>query len=305
MSRIPKTLMYCFGMTADFGGKPWGLSHYVCLRSALARIRPDKVLFFYEHEPAGPWWNITRELVQLVKITAPNEIFGNPVDHPAHRADIVRLEKLIEQGGIYLDSDVMVHRDFDDLLDYPAVLGAEGERRSVGTANAVMLAEADTPFLKRWYGQYTTFRGTAHKHWNEHSVRLPSLLARRHPQEVKILPPKAFFWPTWTVDHLELIFNSTTSIVSAESYATHLWDNRSFRYTRALTPGDVRRHDTNFHRWARPYLEGLDDEFGLENGTAIPWKSRSPSRYALWSTRGINTLQILRAKLPLAVSTAR
>ena len=91
MSRIPRVLHYTFGMAADFGGQPWSLVHHVCLKSAIARIRPEQVYFYYEYEPTGPWWALTHDLVTLVQITAPREIFGTPLAHVAHRSDVVRL----------------------------------------------------------------------------------------------------------------------------------------------------------------------------------------------------------------------
>ena len=131
---IPKVLHYCFGMARDFGEKPWSLVHYVCLRSAVERLRPEKVLFYFEYEPTGPWWNLTREMVTPVAVKAPREIFGIPVIHPAHRSDIVRLERLLEAGGIYLDADVFVQRDFDNLLHHRTVLGKEGFTRNMACA---------------------------------------------------------------------------------------------------------------------------------------------------------------------------
>lgn len=281
MARIPKILHYCFGLAENGRDKPWGLAAHVCVASAIARIRPEKILFYYETEPSGPWWELTRKLVTLVKVTAPREIFGNPIAHPAHRADVIRLQRLIGEGGIYLDTDVVVHRAFDDLLDHSVVLGTEAMGDTVyGTANAVILAEKDAPFLKRWYARYDTFRGRPDKYWSEHSVLLPSVLARRHPDEITVLGPRAFFHPIWLLDQLELIFNSTAPIVFPDTWATHLWDGRSSRYTRGLTPGDVRRHDTNFHRWARPHLEGLADDHGAE-GEPIAFESRLAGRAEL------------------------
>jgi len=276
MSSIPKTVHYCFGMTADFGGKPWGLSHFVCVSSSLKQIRPDKVRFYCEYEPSGPWWDLTKPLVEVVRIAAPRSIFGNPVDHPAHRADIVRLQALIREGGIYLDTDVYVHRSFDSLLNEQVVLGAEGQGAQFGTANAVILARPEAQFLVRWMDNYRTFRGTGTSHWNEHSVQLPHSLSRQYPSEITILDYRAFFWPLWTTQHLEWMFNSTRPCVCSETFATHLWDGKSQRYTRNLTPGDVRAHDTNFHRWAEPYVRELPDNYGA-SGAAIPWHTRVPS----------------------------
>jgi len=189
---IPKILHYCFGMTSDFGGKPWSLVHYACVRSAVERIAPSQVFIYCEHEPRGPWWRLTREMVTPIRIRAPRSIFGNPVEHPAHRADIVRLEKLIEFGGIYLDADVFVHRSFDDLLDNSVVMGEELLEGEKGLCNAVILAESNARFLNKWYCEYSSFRSKGRdEYWNEHSVKLPHRLATDFSDEVSVLPHTA------------------------------------------------------------------------------------------------------------------
>ena len=260
MSRVPKTLHYIFGMASDFGGKPWSLVHHVCLKSAVERIAPQNTLFHYEHEPKGPWWELSRELVTPVRIKAPREIFGRPLDHVAHRADVVRLQTLIEHGGIYLDADVLVHRSFDDLLNHQTVLGEEGVHAHWGLANAVILAEPRAPFLCRWLDEYRSFRGEV---WNEHSVQLPKKLASEHPSEITVLPSNAFFWPLWTEDHLEWIFASNRPIAVDQSYANHLWETVAWKkYLEDLTPRSVRSVDTNFHVWARPLIDGVPDNYG-------------------------------------------
>src|SRR5579872_905063 len=262
MSRIPKILHYTFGMASDFGGKPWSLLHHVCLKSAVERIAPQQVRFYYEYEPNGPWWELSRKLVTPIKIEAPREIFGRPLDHVAHRADVVRLQKLIEHGGIYLDADVLVQRSFDDLLDHSTVLGQEGQK---GLANTVILAEPQAPFLCRWLDEYRSFQGGpfGSEFWNVHSVQLPGKLARAHPSEITTLPPTAFFWPLWTPEHLDWIFASDRPIPLDDTYANHLWENFAWKYVEDLTPRRVRGVDTNFHRWARPLLEGLPDDYGM------------------------------------------
>jgi SAM-dependent methyltransferase len=263
MTRIPKLLHYTFGFASDFGGKPWSLIHHVCLKSAVERIRPERVLFYYEFEPTGPWWALSRELVTPVRIEAPREVFGRPLCHVAHRSDVVRLQKLIEHGGVYLDADVLVQRDFDDLLDKSTVLGLEGKDGEFGMANAVILAEPNAPFLRRWLDAYRSFRSQGKdEYWSEHSVRLPARLAAAHPEEITILPPNAFFWPLWTQDDLRWIFRSNRPIPLDGVYANHLWEAEAWRFIEHLTPGQVRRRDTNFNRWARPLLDGVPDDYG-------------------------------------------
>lgn len=263
MARIPKILHYTFGMARDFGGKPWSLVHHVCLKSAVERIRPERVYFHCQFEPTGPWWNLSREFVTVSKIEAPREIFGRPLVHVAHQSDVVRLQKLIAHGGIYLDADVLVQKSFDDLLANSTVLGEEGEGAEHGMANAVILAEPGAPFLRRWLAEYKSFRSTGRdEYWNEHSVQLPVRLAREHPEEITVLPPNAFYWPLWTHDHLDWIFRSDSPIPLDGVYANHLWESNAWRFLDDLTPGGVRALDSNFHRWARPFLADLPDAYG-------------------------------------------
>jgi hypothetical protein len=265
--RIPNILHFCFGLSPTFGDKPWSLLHHVSVVSAIDQIKPDAAYLYYEYEPSGPWWELSRKLLTPIRIDAPREVFGNPLRHPAHRADIVRLQKLLDIGGIYLDADVFVHRSFEPLLNNSAVLGQEGE---YGLANAVILAEPHAEFLQLWYDSYRQFRSKGRdEYWNEHSVKVPAILAKRYPSKITTLPPKAFFWPRWHRDHLKMIYgNDRTDIVSAETYATHLWETHAWTlYVENLTPGYVRRGTSNFCLWARPYVADLPDTFGSPSAT--------------------------------------
>ena len=262
---IPKIVHYCFGMSAGSGGKPWSLIHYACLKSAAERLKPDQIFLYCEHEPSGPWWELSKGLVTVERIIAPREIFGNPVAHFAHRADIIRLEMLIKKGGIYLDADVFVHRSFDDLLQNTTVLGRQVVNdKDLGLCNAVILAEPQAPFLKKWHSEYRSFRSKGRDiYWDEHSVQLPNRLSKEFPDQIKVLSPFAFFWPTFTEADIRLIFNSPQPIDLSRAYATHLWESIAWEsYLEHLTPGRVRAVDSNFHRWIKPFVESLPDLYG-------------------------------------------
>ena len=108
---------------------------------------------------------------------------------------------------------------------------------------------------------YRTFRGDE-GFWSEHSVQLPAQLAKKYPDEITMLPPTAFFYPLWSPEDIEWIFGSNRPIPEG-AYANHLWESRAWnKYLNHLTPGRVRRKDTNFHRWAQPYVLGLPDNLG-------------------------------------------
>lgn len=264
MKRIPNILHYCFGFDRTFGGKPWSLVHHVCVKSAIERIKPEQAFLYYEYEPNGVWWELTRKILTPIRIKAPRDIFGNALEHPAHCADVVRLRTLIDQGGVYLDADVLVHNNFDHLLDNSVVLGAEGVNAEYGLANAVIIAEPGAPFLKKWYEEYRWFRSRGRdEYWNEHSVRVPLTLSKAHPNEITILPHTAFYWPLWAPEHLNLIYGSPPPSEARGTLANHLWESNAWEtYLEHLTPGKVRGIDSNFHRWARPYVENLPNQYG-------------------------------------------
>jgi hypothetical protein len=256
---IPKILHFCFGLSPK--GGDWGLTHYACVKSAIDRIKPEQAFLYFEFRPSGSFWELTTKIVECQQVTAPRSIFGNPLIHYAHRADVVRLEKLLSIGGIYLDCDVFVHRNFDDLLNNAVVMGRQEEQ---GLCNAVMLAEPGAAFLHRWYDEYRSFRSTGHdRYWAEHSVIVPHKLARAHPDELTILGPEAFFRPSWEKDDLKSIFESSDPISNEGAYANHLWESWAWlAYLRDLTPGRVRAKDSNFHSWVRPLIADLPDDLG-------------------------------------------
>jgi hypothetical protein len=257
--KIPKNLHYCFGLSR-FRDKPWSLVHYVCVKSAIERIKPERTFLYYAYEPSGPWWELTKPLLQAVKIDPPKEVFGRPVNHPAHRADVIRLQSLDKVGGIYLDVDVFVHRDFDDLLNHSFVIGEQGIGGEFGLGNAVLLAEPAAPFVKRWYAEYRSFRK---EHWSEHSVTLPFKLAKQFPDEVTVLPHWAFLWPLPTPEHLTWIFEPGQPPLLPTAYANHLWETVAWdKYLENLTVRSLREQGGHFHDWARPLVTELPDDFG-------------------------------------------
>lgn len=267
---IPRNLFYCFGLSPDFGGKPFGLLHYASVVSALDRLRPDRCVVAVVHEPDTPWWHRIRPRIEVRHITAPAEVFGNPLRHYAHQADVWRMRTLLEEGGIYLDADVLVVRDFAPLLDSAMVLGLQHDALGEGLCNAVMLAAPGAPFMRRWYESYRSFRSTGRdRHWDEHSVRIPRQLAAEHPDEIRILPTTAFFTPNPSDAGIDRLFADPRPLEVADAFAHHLWESNAWiPFIDGLTIAEVRRRDTAFHHLVRPCLADLPDDFALPAGGA-------------------------------------
>ncbi len=291
---IPRVLYYVFGLTPDFGGKPFGMLHYACITSALAHIRPERCVVAYAYEPDTPWWHRLKPRIDAQRIDPPDNVFGNPVAHYAHRADVWRMQTLLAHGGIYLDADVLVTRPFDDLLAHETVMGLQRDGYGEGLCNAVILAAPGARFMTRWYETYRQFRSTGRDaYWDEHSVRIPRRLAADHAEEVTMLPPAAFFTPGPSDRDIDRIFASPRPLDVPGAYAHHLWESVAWRpFLQGLTLAEVRRRDTAYHHLIRPHLADLPEDFD----TASTEASGEPARRARGKAQPV--LRLLDATLP-------
>jgi len=250
---IPNLLHVVFGLAPDFGGRPFSLVHALALRSAMGLNHFDATLVHCAHEPSGPLWEELRRRGEVVRVTAPTQVFGRPVRRLEHQADLVRLDALLRHGGVYLDLDTISVAPLAPLYDHACVLGREETpgSRIQGLCNAVILAEPGSAFLARWRDAYRTFDGD---YWHVHSVVVPRLLAERAaPGEVHVEPPATFFCPSWDDAGLADLFERDVAFPSARVH--HLWAGRSWtRYLHALSVEDLRHGSSTYARLARPWL---------------------------------------------------
>jgi hypothetical protein len=188
---IPNTIHFVFGLDKNFGGKPFSFLHFSAVYSAWKVNRPDKILFHYHYEPDTVWWREAKRYVQPNRVEIPDEVFGNPISHFAHKADVIRLRQLMEHGGIYMDLDVVSLNSFGSLRDHEMVMG---QQAGTGLCNAVILAAAGSRFLKMWYESYKAFNKDE---WSRHSVMLPFELWRDHPDCIHVEGPYSFFYPVF------------------------------------------------------------------------------------------------------------
>mgnify|MGYP003341749471 CR=1 FL=1 len=81
-----------------------------------------------------------------------------------------------EEGGIYLDTDVVCIKSFDDLLDTNCIMGLEYTGKITwGLCDATILAEKNSEFMRLWKHNYDT--NYAHDSWNTDAVVVPFDLA--------------------------------------------------------------------------------------------------------------------------------
>jgi len=250
MTSIPNEYHVIFlGSGSQAASKPFSLIHYLAIASCQHVNGSDLINFYYDRQPSGLWFERAKPYLRLVHVDPPDHIFGNPLSHPAHKADVLRLQILLEKGGIYLDTDVISVRPFADLRDFDVVLGRE---YGVGLCNAVILAKAEAVFLEEWLSSYRSFSG---KEWNTHSVKVPQELAHRRAADVHILDHRKFFWPMYWAEDFAAFTLRPGSRFSAESYCVHLWASITWPYLAGLTPTTLCETNSEFCSLVRPYVE--------------------------------------------------
>ena len=120
-----------------------------------------------------------------------------------------------DNGGIYLDLDVLVFRSFQPLLNYSVVLGRE---TSYSLGNNVILASSYAPFLCIWQQAYVNYEPWPWN-WARFSTWLPHQLATFLSTSLVRVESDAFQRPTYF--QLDLMFHGHYDW--SRSYAMHVW----------------------------------------------------------------------------------
>jgi hypothetical protein len=184
---------------------------------------PDKIYFYYHAELYGEWWDRIKPFLTLEKIDLPTFIGDKAITKYEHMADVTKLTKLIERGGVYFDIDTISYRPYKDLLDNACVLC--WEQYPVLICNAVIFSQPNSDFLKMWIGSYPTHFVT--EGWGEASIQLPAMIyhwcvQNNYTASIKVLDSDYFFQPT----HYDFkkIFEFPDIDIPHRLVTLHLWE---------------------------------------------------------------------------------
>lgn len=249
---IPNELHY---VHLSKNGRAWQMHHYLSVKSAYVRSNVNKIYIWIDEEPIGKWWEKTKNMVECVQIEVPTEIFGIPITQLAHKSDVLRLQILIEHGGIYVDTDTIFVKEFSSLLNNKFVLGQQGLNGNEGLCPAVILSERNSTFAQQWLlGFKDHFFGgpPGSDTWCTHSVYYPLWLSKQIPNEITILDHESFFWPLYHQDHIEAMFEQEYQFPNA--YSHHLWESSGKKYLENLTETDILNKKTTFSNLVKDLL---------------------------------------------------
>lgn len=281
MAHIPRRAHFVFGLRPQ--ETPFHPLHYVAIESCRRQLEPEEIFFHYRYLPFGTFWDLARPHLTLVRAGLAEEVLATEYDPRrvpqrylyAHHADFVRLDALIEHGGVYADIDTVFLRPYpEELFAKPFVIGREepvrdersGELRA-SLCNAVLMAAPSSSFAAAWRERMgSALDGT----WSHHSGLLAERLSRELPDEVHVEPVESFFPVPCTVEGLRWLLEDGGSDVE-RGYSVHLWSHLwwdaqrldfSPRHGGDFTFESLRTSDAPLARLARPYLPELDvDDF--------------------------------------------
>jgi hypothetical protein len=264
---------FVFGLRPQ--DEPFHLLHYLAIESCRQVVAPDEIRMHVHHLPYGVYWDLARPLVTLERvdpIREVDELAAGPIItrfRYAHHSDVIRLDVLARDGGMYADIDTLfVRRVPDHWWDFDAVIGREApvrypdsEEPEPSMSNALLMARPGSSFITRWRSDIiAAMDGT----WSGHSCRLATRLATTAPESVHV-EHQASFSP---FDHTPqgmraLLEEPMVAGMFDDSYSVHLcahlwWDQDRTDFSRfsaaGATEAHVRSADTPLAHLARSFL---------------------------------------------------
>ncbi len=285
---IPNIVHVVFGLREQ--RKPFHFVHYLSVESCRRVLEPDVIYFHYKHLPWGPWWERVAPHLRLNEVDLVPDVAAAdyslgavpPSYRYAHHADFVRLDALIEHGGVYADIDTVFVRPLrPDLFQRRFVIGAEPPVRDERTGesrpslcNALLMAEPGSTFARTWRERMAdALDGT----WSNHSGFLSQELSEEMPDAVHVEPASTFFPFPSDPSGLARLFEERHPIPPTTSSIhlwAHLWWERGRRdfspaHEGWCTPSAVRRAATTFAELARPYLVDVDSAADRATGAHV------------------------------------
>jgi len=192
----------------------------------------------------------------------------------------VRLDLLLQMGGLYLDTDLIPLRSFDDLFaEGKPVLGFQKQISHTSKpwseiCNAFILAPPNAEFIQKWNDEYhTSFEAGC---WGCNSLAVPGFLTWSYPNLVRVLPRSQLFYPDWTMCNEIFSPAGYSKNTLTNHYGLHLWSKICTRKYN-MTLEYVRQNNSVFSEIARPfvtdvYLAQLDNC----SGQGCPYLSPLP-----------------------------
>ena len=232
----------------------FGVQHWLALKSASEIIRPTSLYCHVVAEPSSQWWlKALPYCTRVLPTRAITHIFGRPVYHRQHKSDILRLEALLQWGGVALDLDVLTTSSWKrDGAEYALMFKLDllvGLTQSA-TKNwadrydvSFIAARTSSPLLREWYGTYRMFdessavvrtgvvegsEDLAFTIYDDHllafSHTLMWTLSVVRPHQLTSLQPLVIGFPyAMEAEGMKTLYGETGGVMPVSGWTVHLW----------------------------------------------------------------------------------
>ena len=220
---IPKIIHLIY-----FKGIEFEKFHYECIKSMLINMPNYKIIIYNDIEPENNkfWDDIKKNpMVSIEYISPPDHFDGFPLKFIQYKADVIRLELLYKYGGIYLDLDMLIIKNFENIINTgkDLYISEEGDKGG-GLINAFLACKPNNGFVKKWLDSFKT--GLRMNNWAYHIRESNKQLLEKKKHyflkyNIEILESKHFFPFKWSEREKFLNINDN---LNEDIYGIHLFE---------------------------------------------------------------------------------
>lgn len=222
-NQIPKIIHLIY-----FKGIEFMKFHYECVKSMIKHMPDYQIIIYNDIEPLdNNYWNEIKnnEFVTVKTINPPLTYDGYPLKYIQYKADVVRLEVLYEYGGIYLDLDMLVIKNFENIINTGKDFYiCEENERGGGLINSFLACKPKNKFIKKWLESFKS--GLRMDNWAYHIRESNKLLLDKNKHyfikyNIEILESKHFFPFKWSEREK---FENIKDHLNDDIYGIHLYE---------------------------------------------------------------------------------
>lgn len=199
LDSIPKIIHLIY-----FKGIEFMKFHCECIKSMLEHMPNYTIIIYNDIEPENNnYWNYIKNCknVKIENMEPPDTFDNYPLKYIQYKADVSRLEILYKYGGIYLDLDMLIIKNFENIFNTNMnfYISEENEKNG-GLINSFLACKPNNGFIKKWLDSFKS--GLRMDKWAYHIRDSNKLLLdkKKHyliKYKIEILESKYFFPFKW------------------------------------------------------------------------------------------------------------
>ena len=202
--------------------------HYNCIISMKNAMPEYKIIVYTDSPPIdNSFWNslLENNIINLEHIKVDDCFDGFNLKHNQYKADVLRLNILYEKGGVYLDLDMLIIKNFENIINTGKDLYISKENKEgTGLINSFIAAKPNNGFIKLWLECFKT--GLRVEKWAYHIRDSNRLLLEQNKHylikyNIKILEHIHFFPFKWS--EREKFINIKDNLTE-DVYGVHLFE---------------------------------------------------------------------------------